>query len=68
MSIVLGGKFRGTGGLGTGVADNGGSVEYARVIDVVLDSSHREWKKEVILNRYMVFFIRVFIGTRMTIL
>lgn len=45
MSIVLGGKFRGTGGLGTGVADNRGSVEYARVIDVVLDSSHREWKK-----------------------
>ena len=45
MSIVFGGRFRGTGGLGSGTADNGGSVEYARVIDVVLDSSHREWKK-----------------------
>ena len=45
MAIVAGGKYL-TGKSSTlfSAGDNGGSVEYVRVIDVVLDDSHPEWK------------------------
>lgn len=46
MSIFTGGRYGSSkGSAPSSGGDNGGSVEYVRVIDVVLDSSHAEWKQ-----------------------